>query len=411
MDAVTRLEEALATCPSRLELTSDDHLDRVRDLAELFLDTHGTAEALAALGARLSDDGADAPLMAHLAFKLAASRRFVRDIGTPTHVSVVFAVYKEHNRIRTSAEHPNGEDFLARKVAQLRWLFHGNPNMTWDLRLVDDGDPEKTGEIAQRILSTRMSEPRVDVLFLADAIDRRLAVTAPMTSASESNKGGAILYGMWDAVQVEHPNHIVIFTDADLSTHLGQSGLLLKPLLEDAKLSAIGSRREPDSVVIKGGARNHRGKLFIYLWKRMLSVLETVVDSQCGFKAFRADVVRQIVLDSVEKRFAFDLELLLKTQLIESDSIAKVGVAWIDSEAESTTTDLQPYLPMLQCASRLYRTYLPQRADATAFADFVDGMNEATWAELLDDIPEAITSRDPSEFSEFAGVSVDDLRR
>jgi hypothetical protein len=49
---------------------------------------------------------------------------------------------------------------------------------------------------------------------------------------------------------------------------------------------AIGSRREPDSVVVKQGTRNDRGKLFIYLWKRMVPVLGDIIDTQCGFKAF-----------------------------------------------------------------------------------------------------------------------------
>ena len=104
------------------------------------------------------------------------------------------------------------------------------------------------------------------------------------------------------AAERDRSNHVVVFTDADLSTHLGQIGLLVAPIVQDGYDAAIGSRREPMSVVIKSGARNLRGKLFIYLWKRLIPKLSPIVDTQCGFKAFRADVARGIVEDTVEKR-------------------------------------------------------------------------------------------------------------
>ncbi len=73
---------------------------------------------------------------------------------------------------------------------------------------------------------------------------------------------------MWDLAQKDHSKkHIVVFTDADLSTHLGQLMLLADPIVNQGKLTAIGSRREKQSVVVKQVARNNRGKLFIYLWK------------------------------------------------------------------------------------------------------------------------------------------------
>ena len=50
--------------------------------------------------------------------------------------------------------------------------------------------------------------------------------------------------------------------------------------------AVIGSRREEASIVVKKGVRNLRGKLFIYLWKRLIPNLNYVVDTQCGFKAF-----------------------------------------------------------------------------------------------------------------------------
>ena len=67
--------------------------------------------------------------------------------------------------------------------------------------------------------------------------------------------------GMWDALEQTEENHVVVFTDADLSTHLGQLGLVTHPILAKGKVAAIGSRRERQSVVVKGAGRNQRGEI------------------------------------------------------------------------------------------------------------------------------------------------------
>ena len=80
-------------------------------------------------------------------------------------------MYNEHNRIRPSSEHPNGEDFLRVKVHQLNWLFKEFPNYSWDLTLVDDGCPNNSGNIAEKIIS-EAAYPNVEVLFLEQAIQK-----------------------------------------------------------------------------------------------------------------------------------------------------------------------------------------------------------------------------------------------
>jgi hypothetical protein len=109
-------------------------------------------------------------------------------------------------------------------------------------------------------------------------------------------------------------------------------------------------------------------------------------------------------------QFAFDIELLIKTELRRRDSIRKVAIAWIDSEAESTTTDLQPYLPMLRKMVEMSRKYLPVRPRAEAFAKFISELDEQGWLRLLDAIPAAIAEADPADFSSEGEVGVDELR-
>lgn len=403
------VDETTAGAPSNLDLTSAGHLQAARDLADTLLAADPDVAALRSLEKRLVSAG-DTKLLGHLATKLALSRALVTTLPGPLHLSVVFAVYKEHQRILPATEVLGGEDFLVRKVEQLEWLAAGREDFGWDLTIVDDGCPEGSGDIAERLAAARGWSDRVQVLRLVNAIAKGLDVVRPLTDTSQSMKGGAVALGLWSAAQVERENHVVVFTDADLSTHLGQTGLLLEPILGQGREAAIGSRREPSSVVVKQGVRNTRGKLFIYLWKRVIGVLPDIVDTQCGFKGFRADVVRDIVTDLLEKKFAFDIEMLIKTRLRGGGGIERVPIAWIDSEVLSTTTDLQPYLPMLQSMVGMYRRYLEPDPTADAFAAFVEDLDETSWGRLLETIPAAIADGDPQEFGEFDGVTVDELR-
>lgn len=195
-----------------------------------------------------------------------------------------------------------------------------------------------------------------------------------------------------------------MFTDAELSTHLGQCGALVDALRSGAD-AAIGSRRETSSVVVKKGKRNTRGKLFIYLWKRLLPSLRYITDTQCGFKAFRAERIRDSVEKTEERRFAFDIELLLLTELRRSGSIARVPVAWIDSEAASTTTDIGPYLSMLQSVVGYYRCMLPTDAESDGFAELIASLDEAAWQRSVEATPATIADADPQLFGAEAEVS------
>jgi hypothetical protein len=403
------LQNVINSAPKTLDLTNESHLDQVLQAADTILTEYNNPASLDKIEKELIAQAGDVPLLVHLAVKLAKSKAMIAGMDAPVHTSVVFAVFKERNRIRSKAEHPHGENILIRKIAQLRLLFDSFPGFTWDLTIVDDGCPEGSGGILQEIHRTQCRDAPVRVLFLEEGIEREFPVTKPLTSTEDSKKGGAIQYGLWTVAQQTSENHIIVFTDADLSTHLGQTGLLMDGILDQGKDAAIGSRRERTSVVVKKGLRNMRGKLFIYLWKRLIPNLNYIVDTQCGFKAFKADTVRAIIDGLIEKQFAFDIELLLKTELRNPDSIVKVPVAWIDSDAASTTTDLQPYLPMLKSIAAMYRKYLPPNPVSEQFAAFIEALDDKDWNRLLENIPSEITSREPLEFSGFSGVQVADF--
>lgn len=394
--------------PTDFKITNEDHLLKILSITDQLLAIYDDFERLSAFEQIALKDKSSQAIAINLIAKLAISKYRIQQLDKSIFVSVVFAVYKEHNRIRKQSEHPNGENFLLQKVNQLNWLFEG-PQVDWELLVVDDGCPENSGQIAQKIVDDEGLNSHVKVLFLQDAIDQQLPISQPLTSTNQSRKGGSIQYGMWHAAQNKRENHFILFTDADLSTHLGQSGLLIHELVNGAN-AAIGSRREDNSVSIKKGTRNTRGKLFIYLWQQNLSTINYITDTQCGFKGFKAEVIRQILDQTLEKQFAFDIELLVKTDLIQHQSIEKVGIAWIDSEAESTTTDLQPYLSMLNMATKIYHTYLPTNERAEDFASFIKSLSEEQWHELVNNVPEEIANREPSTFREWEGLPIERFR-
>lgn len=255
------IADLLRAAPRQLELTDEAHSRAVTTVADQLLERFPAPGALEQLEAELLADDA-CPLLIHVAVKAARSKRALRSLTGPAHLSLVFAVYKEHLRILPRSAHPHGEAFLARKVEQLGWLFDDVDGFDWDLTVVDDGCPEGSGRLAAEAIDA-LGEARARVLFLEDAIQRGLPPGRGLASTAESRKGGAIQYGMWAASQEPRPGHVIAFTDADLSTHLAQTGLLMAPILAQSQDLAIGSRREPSSVVVKQGTRNVRGKLFI----------------------------------------------------------------------------------------------------------------------------------------------------
>ena len=112
--------------PSTLDLTRQGDQELTDQATLRLLDAGPSQQDLIAVEERLAGQ-VDAPLILQLAVKLARSRLYCREVRRRTRVSVVFAMYREHHRILPADQHPNGEDFLVRKAAQLERLFDSPP--------------------------------------------------------------------------------------------------------------------------------------------------------------------------------------------------------------------------------------------------------------------------------------------
>jgi dolichol-phosphate mannosyltransferase len=156
--------------------------------------------------------------------------------------------------------------------------------------VVDDGSPDGTGDIADRIADT---DSRVSVLHRTE----------------KSGLGSAYRAGFrWG---LERGFDVLCEMDADLSHNPWDLPRLIAGL-EDADL-AIGSRYIPGGKVVNWPARrlmlSRMGKGYV----RLMTGLP-VADATSGFRAFRADVLRAIdAAASRSQGYAFQLELALQT--------------------------------------------------------------------------------------------------
>lgn len=401
---MSRIKKFIAECPSQTNLTDNTLFRKIEDYSQNLRE-----DELDELDLLL----AESPLATYsavLTVKLAKSKFAINRLNKNVHITFLFAIYKEIDRMSFSYETPLGEDCLNEKIRQIEWLVSGLSYITWDMLIVDDGCPDGSGIKAQEIADKSVCRDQIKVLFLREAIDSNSLLVGQLTSTADSQKGGAILYGLRYAASLKRKNNIILYTDADLSSHLGMSGLLIDALVHQNKSLAIGSRREKTCYTLRSEFRNNRGKLFIYLRRRLLHPINYISDEQCGFKAFDALFLDNFLENVIETKFSFDVELLLRTEIKRPNSIAQIPIAWMDSDEASTTKALEPYVPMLNRMADFYEHYLPSNPEAEDFKSFIRELTEETWDRLVHNIPDAIKTWDPVTYIQFNQVTTDQLK-
>jgi len=129
---------------------------------------------------------------------------------------------------------------------------------------------------------------------------------------------------------------IILFTDMDQSTPLKEFDKLL-PLLKkdfDVVIGSRGQRREGFSLLRLVGSN-------VFRIIRQVFLLKNIIDTQCGFKAFKRTVAmdlfsRLLIFKEVKKTKgwkvgAFDVELLFIAQK-RGYKIAEVVIIWEDKD-------------------------------------------------------------------------------
>ena len=188
----------------------------------------------------------------------------------------------------------------------LDYVAHNAPES--ELIVVNDGSTDATGAIARETLRSAK-------------IATRLLENFP-----NRGKGAAVRSGLLAA---QRP--IGLFSDADLSTPLGEAPKLIEPIANGEVDIAFGSRALDRSLigVHQPWRREQGGRVFNLLVR--LATRLPFWDTQCGFKAFRLDACRPILEAARIQGFAFDVELLYLAQRAGL-RIREVPVRWNHAE-------------------------------------------------------------------------------
>jgi dolichyl-phosphate beta-glucosyltransferase len=188
----------------------------------------------------------------------------------------------------------NGVDELPETLRDAQAYF-GQQSYLHEIIVINDGSQDRTAATLEALAT---AYPELVVL----------------TNASNMGKGFSTKRGI-----LESNGRYVFYTDVDLSYPLEALESFLKPLTAAMYDVSVGSRVHDASVF-----RLHP-RYFRYVYRRHLMsrlfnwVVRTslglhVMDTQCGFKGFSAEVAKAIFSQVGITGFAFDVEVLLIAQ-------------------------------------------------------------------------------------------------
>ncbi|WP_427887842.1 glycosyltransferase [Kribbella sp. GL6] len=139
----------------------------------------------------------------------------------------------------------------------------------------------------------------------------------------EQSGRGRALKQVWSASSAE----VLAYMDVDLSTNLNALLPLVAPLLAGHSDVAIGTRLAKSSRVVRRPKREFISRSYNLLLRATLSAHFS--DAQCGFKAIRADIARELLPLVEDTSWFFDTELLVLAEKAGL-RIHEVPVDWVD---------------------------------------------------------------------------------
>jgi dolichol-phosphate mannosyltransferase len=197
-----------------------------------------------------------------------------------------------------------------------------------DVLVVDDGSPDGTGAIADRMAA---AEPRVSVVH----------------RSAKAGLGAAYLHGF--AVALERGYDVIGEMDADGSHQPEQLHRLIAGLA-DADL-VIGSRWVPGGRVVNWSRRRLALSRGGNLYARLLLGIP-VRDVTAGFRLFRAETLRRIDLAGVESvGYCFQADLTLRT-IRAGLRVVEVPIEFVERERGQSKMDRAVAVESLRLITR-----------------------------------------------------------
>jgi glycosyltransferase involved in cell wall biosynthesis len=235
--------------------------------------------------------------------------------GAPPMVDIVVPVYNEAHVVAASVERLH------------RYLAEEFP-FTWRIVIVDNASTDRTWAAATQLAGLY---DHVSALHL-----------------DEKGRGRA-LRAAWSTSDAA----IVAYMDVDLSTDLRALLPLVAPLVSGHSDLAIGSRLAPGARVVRGPRRELISRIYNLLLRMVFH--NRFRDAQCGFKAVRTAVARQLLPEVVDQAWFFDTELLLVAER-SGLRISEIPVDWID-DPDSRVKLIRTSIDDLKGMARLAMTF------------------------------------------------------
>ncbi|HEY0258561.1 MAG TPA: glycosyltransferase, partial [Lacisediminihabitans sp.] len=196
----------------------------------------------------------------------------------------------------------NEQATIERSLRTLHAYLATEFEVPWRITIADNASTDGTAEIADR---------------LARELTGVVAVHLP-----EKGRGRAL-----KRVWLDSPAEVLAYVDVDLSTDLSALPPLIAPLLSGHSDVAIGTRLSRTSRVVRGTKRELISRGYNALLRGTMAVRFS--DAQCGFKAVRREVAREILPLVEDDGWFFDTELLVIAER-SGLRIHEVPVDWVD---------------------------------------------------------------------------------
>lgn len=184
---------------------------------------------------------------------------------------------------------------------------------------------------------------RDDTLAVAEALAKELPGVRVLHLDAKGR--GRALRAAW----LRSEATVVAYMDVDLSTDLNALLPLVAPLISGHSAIGIGSRLAHGSRTKRGPKREFISRAYMLVLRLALGAGFT--DAQCGFKAVRASVARDLVPRIEDQTWFFDTELLILAQR-GGLRVHEVPVDWTD-DPDSRVDILRTAMDDLRGVARL----------------------------------------------------------
>lgn len=207
-------------------------------------------------------------------------------------LSVIIPAYNEETRLKGTLD-------------KVHSYLEGK-DLKYEVIVVDDGSLDKTKDVA--LESNLYREGKLKLL----------------ENKTNMGKGFSVKRGILEA-----GGDCILFSDADLSTPIEEFEKLYKYIKSGFDI-VIGSRaiEGSDIKLHQPFYREYMGRFFNRLVQ--LFVMKGIIDTQCGFKLFKAEIAKDIASKQKVKGFSFDVEILYLANK-RGYKVKEAPVVWLNS--------------------------------------------------------------------------------